>query len=62
VYLVSIQIVEEAWLEGVGPIGPTEEAMLSLSSDRKENSRLSCQITVSEEFDGLVVKTPEFQL
>ena len=54
--------MEEAWLEGVGPIGPTEEAMLSLSSDRKENSRLSCQITVSEEFDGLVVKTPEFQL
>ena len=54
--------MEEAWLEGVGPIGPTEEAMLSLSSDRKENSRLSCQITVSEELDGLVVKTPEFQL
>ena len=53
--------VDEAWLEGVGPIGPTEETMLSLSSDRKENSRLSCQITVSEELDGLVVKTPEFQ-
>ena len=53
--------VDEAWVEGVGPIGPPEEAMLSLSSDRKENSRLSCQITVSEELDGLVVKTPEFQ-
>jgi len=57
-----MQIVEEGWLEEIGPIGSTEEAMLSLSSDRKENSRLSCQITVSEEFDGLVVKTPEFQL
>ena len=53
--------VEEDWLEGAGPVGPTEEAMLSLISDRKENSRLSCQITVSEELDGLVVKTPEFQ-
>lgn len=53
--------VDEAWLARVGPVNPTEDAMLSLSADRQENSRLSCQITVTEEMDGLVVRTPEFQ-
>lgn len=53
--------VQEDWLEKVGEMNPTEEAMLSLSADRKDNSRLSCQIPVTEELDGLVVTTPEFQ-
>lgn len=53
--------VNEEWLAKVGEVTPIEEAMLSLSSDRKENSRLSCQIEVSDELDGLVVHTPEFQ-
>ena len=53
--------VNEDWLEKLAPIEPMEEAMLSLSTDRKDNSRLSCQIPVSEELDGLVVTTPEFQ-
>ena len=35
--------------------------MLSLSTDRLENSRLSCQIEITDELDGLVVTTPEFQ-
>jgi len=53
--------VKEEWLERVGETNPTEDAMLSLSTDRKGNSRLSCQIQVTEELDGLVVTTPEFQ-
>jgi|TARA_B110000879_G_scaffold26698_1_gene36118 2Fe-2S ferredoxin len=53
--------VNEQWLGKVGELSPTEEAMLSLSTDRKDNSRLSCQIQVTEELDGLVVTTPEFQ-
>ncbi|MEX0963120.1 MAG: 2Fe-2S iron-sulfur cluster-binding protein [Pseudohongiellaceae bacterium] len=53
--------VKEEWLGKVGEIAPTEDAMLSLSADRKDNSRLSCQIVVTEELDGLVVTTPEFQ-
>jgi ferredoxin, 2Fe-2S len=53
--------VDEAWLAKVGLLSPTEEAMLSLSTDRKDNSRLACQIEVTEELDGLVVTTPEFQ-
>lgn len=53
--------VNEGWLSKTGEISPTEEAMLSLSPDRKENSRLACQIPVTEDLDGLVVTTPEFQ-
>jgi len=53
--------VNEEWLGKIGEISPTEEAMLSLSPDRKENSRLACQISVTEDLDGLVVTTPEFQ-
>ncbi len=53
--------VDEAWRERVGSTNPTEDAMLSLCGDRKENSRLSCQIEVTEELDGLKVTTPEFQ-
>lgn len=53
--------VNEDWLETVGGVNPTEDAMLSLSPDRQPNSRLSCQIPVTEELDGLVVTTPEFQ-
>jgi 2Fe-2S ferredoxin len=53
--------VQEKWIDKVGTVNPTEEAMLSLSTDRQANSRLSCQIQLSEDLDGLVVNTPEFQ-
>ena len=53
--------VQEEWLAKVGNLSPTEEAMLSLSTDRQGNSRLSCQIEITDELDGLVVTTPEFQ-
>ena len=53
--------VDEAWLDKLAAIDPNEYAMLGLSSDRRENSRLCCQITLSAELDGLSVTTPEFQ-
>ncbi len=53
--------VNEEWQDKLKEISQMEEAMLSLSTDRKDNSRLSCQIKVTEELDGLVVQTPEFQ-
>ena len=43
-------------------IDPLEESMLSMRPDRNERSRLSCQISVSEEMDGAVVRLPEFQM
>ena len=53
--------VEQNWLEKLESIDPNEDAMLGLSPDRSDNSRLSCQIQITEDLDGLVVSTPEFQ-
>lgn len=53
--------VDEAWLEKVGKAGPLEEDMLDFAFDVRPNSRLSCQITVTAELDGLSVTTPEQQ-
>lgn len=49
------------WLEKTGKIDPMEESMLDFAQERQENSRLSCQIKVSKELDGLTVTLPEFQ-
>jgi 2Fe-2S ferredoxin len=53
--------VEEAWREAVGGPSPMEEDMLDFGYDVRENSRLSCQIKVTEALDGLVVRVPERQ-
>jgi ferredoxin, 2Fe-2S len=53
--------IADAWREKVGPPTPMEEDMLDFGYDVRENSRLSCQIRVTEELDGLVVTTPERQ-
>jgi 2Fe-2S ferredoxin len=49
------------WFEKVGPPSPMEEDMLDFGYDVRPNSRLSCQIKVSDELDGLTVTTPEKQ-
>jgi 2Fe-2S ferredoxin len=53
--------VDEAWTDVVGPPSPMEEDMLDFGFDVKSNSRLSCQIKVSDKLDGLVVRTPARQ-
>jgi 2Fe-2S ferredoxin len=53
--------VDEAWRATVGEPSPMEEDMLDFGFDVRENSRLSCQIKVTAELDGLVVRTPERQ-
>jgi len=39
----------------------SEESMLDLNPDRTDESRLSCQIIMSDNLDGIVVNLPEFQ-
>jgi ferredoxin, 2Fe-2S len=53
--------VDEAWSAKVGPPSPMEEDMLDFAFDVKPTSRLSCQIKVSDELDGLIVRTPTQQ-
>ncbi len=50
--------VAEEWKDIVGEPSPMEEDMLDFASDVRPTSRLSCQIRVRPELDGLVVHTP----
>ena len=49
------------WVERVGQRSEEEEDQLDFAFDVKPNSRLSCQIKVTEELDGLIVRTPAYQ-
>ncbi|MCK5934377.1 ferredoxin, 2Fe-2S [Fulvimarina manganoxydans] len=53
--------VDEAWRETVGEPEAMEEDMLDFAYEPQPNSRLSCQITVTDALDGLVVTVPEKQ-
>ena len=53
--------VDAEWLEKTGSRSAMEESMLDFAENVEENSRLSCQIKVSDELDGLVVRMPESQ-
>lgn len=53
--------VSETFLDRVGPLTDCEEPMLEFVEDMRENSRLSCQIQVTEDLDGLRLETPETQ-
>lgn len=50
--------VDEEWRAATGKAKPTEEDMLDYAFDVRGNSRLSCQIILTEAMDGLVVSTP----
>ncbi|HZH12269.1 MAG TPA: 2Fe-2S iron-sulfur cluster-binding protein [Microvirga sp.] len=50
--------VDEEWEAVTGQPQPMEEDMLDFAFDVRPNSRLSCQIRVRPELDGLVVRTP----
>ena len=53
--------VEEKWLDKLPEVEEGEIDMIDMAFEPKKNSRLSCQITVKDELDGLTVKTPEKQ-
>ena len=53
--------VDEQWLEKVGQPSAIETSMLEFAENVHANSRLSCQINVVSELDGLIVRMPESQ-
>lgn len=53
--------VDDAWIEKTGQASTMEEDMLDFAYDVRPTSRLSCQIKVSDDLDGLVVRVPERQ-
>ena len=53
--------VDEKWFDKLKNKESAEQDMLDMAFEPKKNSRLSCQITVSDDLDGLVVKMPSKQ-
>ena len=53
--------VEEKWLDKLPKAEEAEVDMIDMAYEPKKNSRLSCQLIVTDELDGLVVTTPEKQ-
>ena len=53
--------VDKEWLEKLAPKSEMEETMLDFAQDVQSGSRLSCQIKVTPELDGLVVRVPKSQ-
>ena len=53
--------VSENWLNKIEKIHDAEQDMLDMAYEPKKNSRLSCQLIVSDELDGLTVSTPSKQ-
>ena len=52
--------VDEAWFEKTGEVDDIEDTMLEMTDvERRDNSRLSCQMIASPELDGLVLHVPE---
>ena len=53
--------VKEEWIDRLSKKEDGEEDMIDMAYEPKKFSRLSCQLTVSEELDGLIVNMPEKQ-
>ena len=53
--------VDEAWASKTGEKSAMEESMLDFAENVEPSSRLSCQIKVTDELEGLTVRMPESQ-
>ena len=53
--------VEKKWFDKIPKAEEAEVDMIDMAIEPKKNSRLSCQIIISDELDGLTVTTPEKQ-
>ena len=53
--------VSENWLNKLEKIHDAEKDMLDMAYEPKKNSRLSCQIVVEDDLNGLEITTPEKQ-
>src|SRR5262245_25220521 len=54
-------IIDASWFPRLDPPGPLEDGILDGVLERERTSRLTCQIPMREEFDGMVVQVPKSQ-
>jgi ferredoxin, 2Fe-2S len=55
-------VLEKEWLDSAGEIASEEESLLSMTPEVSEGSRLACQVIVTPDLEGAVVRLPEFQM
>jgi ferredoxin, 2Fe-2S len=53
--------VDPAWLDKVEPASAVEKGMLDCVIDPEANSRLGCQIQITDQLDGIVIRLPKSQ-
>ena len=53
--------IDPDWLPRLAPQSSMEKDMIDFAVDTQDNSRLSCQITIDDALNGLVVRTPASQ-
>ena len=51
--------ISEEWINRLPEMDDMEDSMLDAAYDRRDNSRLTCQLEISDEWDGLVVQVGE---
>lgn len=54
--------VSDDWIHSLPPPSTMEQAMLAMRPDRQENSRLACQIELTDTMDGFAATMPEYQM
>lgn len=53
--------IDPGWVAQLPDPDASEQELLEFAIDLKDNSRLSCQVEITEEMDGMVVRTPTSQ-
>ena len=51
--------IDESWLDKLPPMDDMEDSMLDAAYERRDNSRLTCQIEMNDALDGLVVQVAD---
>ena len=51
--------IDESWLDKLPEMDDMEDSMLDAAFERKDNSRLTCQIEVADSLDGLIVNVAD---
>lgn len=54
--------IDENWLDKLPEMTDMEDSMLDAAYERKENSRLTCQLEVDDSLDGLIVHVAENEM
>ena len=50
--------IDESWFVRSGPLDPDEKDILEFVPDRRNNSRLTCQVRICDRLDGMIVHVP----